>query len=171
MTEKDKAILLMKVNDDLFEGIINNEEIMQAYRLIPDLNDFDFGIQKKMIVIKRYVTFNRQELEYTVANSDNIIRELEEQIFDAVTPTIVNGVLVNSDKELIKVYNRLDKMYDNMINNITNEEYIDMPTELINNQTTEKDEAKEPGYVLPKPAVKHPGRPKGSKGSKGKGKR
>jgi hypothetical protein len=57
---------------------------------------------------------------------------------------------------------------DEIFGEMTTVKFDDMPTELINNQSPDNEQAKEPGYVLPKPAVKkHPGgRPKGSKGKK-----
>lgn len=122
MTQVEKAKLLIKVSDELFTGKVNKEEVHQAYRLLPNLSDFEFGDERKIIAIKRYVTFNRQELEYDIANSDETIKEIEDQ-----TPE-------------------------------------DMPTELINEQTGDKERVDE--YQLEAPATKPKhkgGRPKNSK--------
>jgi hypothetical protein len=139
MNQADKAKLLLKVNDDLFAGKIDKELVNQAYRLIPNLSDFEFGIEKKCLSIKRYVTFNREELEYDLANSNETIDEIQEHIFNMETPTI-----------------------QDIIEN-------DMPTELINKQTGNQEQVDDYQLEKPATKPKHKGGrpPKGSK-SKGK---
>lgn len=105
-----------------------NEEIDEAYSYIPNKSPLEVPRIYKIQAINRYGTFNNDELEYAIANSDDVLLEIQEHIFNMETPTI---------EDLI---------------------YEDMPTELVNNQSPDNKLAKEPGYVLPKPAVKAKGK-------------
>jgi hypothetical protein len=88
---------------DVFYQIDSNKvetsDIDIAYSYLPIQQPYANTI-RKIQAINRYVTFNRDILDYTIANSDQTINEVESHVFNMVTPSI-DDILEDMPTELI----------------------------------------------------------------------
>lgn len=89
--KSSEAKLILKVFNS--NASSTNEEICKAYSFLPNVPQMEFAVMKKIHAINRYATFNREELDYAIANSNETIDELQEERFKAVTPTIDEEIM------------------------------------------------------------------------------
>jgi hypothetical protein len=85
MTNQEAKLILKVFNN--IQGS-TTDEINTAYKAIPNsVLGEQFPTYKKVYAINRYATFNMDELNYAIANSNDTIQSIESEIFNMETPT------------------------------------------------------------------------------------